>query len=39
VEEWKELIHARDLTLGLPDDHALKDRIHDVFVPAMPTLG
>lgn len=34
--EWNDLIHARGLTLGLPDHHQLKDRIHEVFLSATP---
>jgi hypothetical protein len=31
--ERKELIEARRLTLGLRKEHALGDRVHEVFVP------
>jgi hypothetical protein len=34
--EWMELIKARDLTLGLAEHHPLADRVHEVFIPAMP---
>jgi hypothetical protein len=30
--EWKRLIEARRLTLGLPKQHALSDRIHEMFL-------
>jgi hypothetical protein len=30
--EWEELIRARQLTLGLPTEHALKDQIHDLIL-------
>lgn len=36
AEEWNDLIHARELTLGLSNHHPLKDRIHEVFIAAMP---
>lgn len=32
-DDWKPLIHACHLTLGLPEKHALSDRIHRVFIP------
>jgi hypothetical protein len=35
--EWRELLHARDLTLGLPSSHPLSDRVHEVFLKAVPT--
>jgi hypothetical protein len=33
IERWNELIRACHLTLGLPDEHALSDRVHTVFLP------
>ena len=33
--DWKELIHACHLTLGLPNNHNLSDRVHDVFLPLL----
>jgi hypothetical protein len=34
--DWRELLKARQLTLGLPDRHALSDQLHEVFLPALP---
>jgi len=34
--EWRELLKARQLTLGLPDRHALSGQLHEVFLPALP---
>ena len=31
---WQQLIGARDITLGLPDRHALSSRSHVAYVPA-----
>jgi hypothetical protein len=31
--EWRELIRACHLTLGLSEEHALRDRVHELFVP------
>jgi hypothetical protein len=36
-DDWRELLRARDLTLGLPASHPLSDRVHEVFLPAVPT--
>jgi hypothetical protein len=33
--QWHELIRARELTLGLPERHAISSRVHDVFLPAI----
>lgn len=33
--EWRELIRACHLTLGLPEHHKLSDRMHEVFLPAL----
>jgi hypothetical protein len=35
-DEWRQLLRARDLTLGLPASHSLSDRIHEVFLRAVP---
>jgi hypothetical protein len=34
--DWRELLKARQLTLGLPDRHALSGQLHEVFLPALP---
>lgn len=34
--DWLTLIEARRLTLGLPKLHALSDRCHQAFLPALP---
>jgi hypothetical protein len=34
--EWRELLRARELTLGLPSRHPLSDRVHEVFLKAVP---
>lgn len=34
---WRDLIRAAHLTLGLKEDHPLKDRVHEIFLPASPT--
>jgi hypothetical protein len=31
--EWRELIRACHLTLGLSEEHALRDRVHELFLP------
>jgi hypothetical protein len=31
--EWRDLIHASHLTLGLKEKHALSERVHDLFLP------
>jgi hypothetical protein len=33
--EWRELLRARQLTLGLPDRHAFSAQVHEVFLPAL----
>jgi hypothetical protein len=33
AEDWKQLIEARRITLGLPHKHLLSDRTHEAFVP------
>lgn len=33
--EWRRLIEACHLTLGLPERHRLSDRIHEVFFPVL----
>lgn len=35
-ERWKELINACHLTLGIPKQHALTDRVHDLFLKCGP---
>ena len=37
--EWRPLIEARRITLGLPRRHSLSDRVYDVFVPVTLTPG
>jgi len=32
VDDWRSLIRARALTLGIPERHALSDRVHEVFI-------
>jgi hypothetical protein len=32
---WRELIQACHLTLGLEEDHPLRQQVHEVFVPAV----
>jgi hypothetical protein len=31
--DWLQLLRARQLTLGLPDRHALSGQVHEVFLP------
>ena len=31
--DWRKLLEARRLTLGLPEHHSLTSRIHEVFLP------
>jgi hypothetical protein len=31
--EWRELIRACHLTLGLSEKHALRNRVHELFIP------
>lgn len=33
--EWRRLIEACHLTLGLPERHGLSDRVHEVFLPVL----
>jgi hypothetical protein len=33
--EWRDLLRARQLTLGLPDRHLLSDQVHELFLPAI----
>jgi hypothetical protein len=33
-QDWKRLIEARDLTLGLPDRHAMSGLLHQIFTAA-----
>jgi hypothetical protein len=35
-DDWKPLVHACHLTLGLPEKHALSERVHQVFIPVAP---
>jgi len=35
-DEWRQLLRARELTLGLPACHPLSNRVHEVFVRAVP---
>jgi hypothetical protein len=35
AEAWRVLIDARRLTLGLPKEHPLSDRVHEVFLPVL----
>jgi hypothetical protein len=37
--QWRRLIEARRLTLGLPEHHALSDRTHEVFLPVLRALA
>ena len=34
--DWLELLKARQMTLGLPNRHALSGQVHEVFLPALP---
>jgi hypothetical protein len=36
VSDWRELLLARQLTLGLPDQHPLSGQIHELFLMALP---
>ena len=37
--DWRELVKARQLTLGLPDRHALSDQLHELFLPTLPRVN
>jgi hypothetical protein len=37
--EWRELLKARQLTLGLPDRHILSEQVHERFLPVLRASG
>lgn len=35
-DEWRQTLHEQDMHIGLPENHSLSERIHEIFLPVCP---